>query len=113
MIVPTGLTANSVTQLYMAQNAFVSNTVTLPVGTPVLNPPPLPPVPVTPPNSTTPIRIYSDSPAAGATLSGVAALGGWAVDDTASISSVTLAVDGAAYGAAAYGGARPAVCAVY
>ncbi|HEX4748332.1 MAG TPA: RICIN domain-containing protein [Bryobacteraceae bacterium] len=32
MIVPSDLSANSTTQLYVAQNAFISNTVTLPIG---------------------------------------------------------------------------------
>ncbi len=79
IIVPTGLTANPATQLYVAQNAFISNTVTLPVGTPTLNPPP--PV-IQPPPSTTPIRITIDSPqAAGSPMSGVATLAGWAIDN--------------------------------
>ena len=34
MIVPTGLAASSAVQTYIAQNAFVSNIVTIPVGTP-------------------------------------------------------------------------------
>ena len=33
IVVPTTLTANPVTQVYIAQDAFISNTVTLPVGT--------------------------------------------------------------------------------
>lgn len=33
MMVPTSLTANNSTQLYVAQNAYVSNIVTIPVGT--------------------------------------------------------------------------------
>lgn len=40
MIVPTNLTPNPLTQLYVAQNAFISNIVTLPVGSAVQAAPP-------------------------------------------------------------------------
>lgn len=51
MIVPSTLTANPVTQVYIAQNAFISNTVTIPVtnpGTSVSAPPTTIPVPTPP-----------------------------------------------------------------
>lgn len=40
LIVPTSLSANQYTQLYVAQNAFISNIVTIPVGTAVQAAPP-------------------------------------------------------------------------
>ncbi len=52
MIVPSNLGVNSTTQVYVAQNAFVSNIATLPVGTPTGLPDPpaaAPPVASTPP----------------------------------------------------------------
>ena len=51
MIVPSNLSANSATQVYIAQNAFVSNIVTLPVGTPTG----IPDTPATQPVVTPPI----------------------------------------------------------
>lgn len=45
--------------------------------------------------------------------SGTAEFSGWALDDTSVISSVQATVDGIPMGAAAYGGSRPDVCAVY
>ncbi len=109
LIVPTGLTANAATQLYVAQNAFISNTVTLPVGTPTLNPPPPPPPP-----STTTLTITIDSPSpSGAPLSGAATLRGWALDANTSITGVTFTIDGASYGPATYGDSRQDVCAVF
>jgi uncharacterized protein (TIGR03437 family) len=111
LIVPTGLTANSATQLYVAQNAFISNTVTLPVGATTLNPPP--PV-LPPPPSTTPISITIDIPnPAGSPLSGTATLAGWAIDKTLAISGVTFGVDGVSQGAASYGVPRQDVCSVF
>jgi Cep192 domain 4/HYDIN/CFA65/VesB-like, Ig-like domain/Abnormal spindle-like microcephaly-assoc'd, ASPM-SPD-2-Hydin len=55
-----------------------------------------------------------DTPASGGSaLSGVSHIGGWAIDTTAAITSVQISVDGAPQGAAAYGGTRTDVCAVY
>jgi uncharacterized protein (TIGR03437 family) len=104
MIVPSSLSANSATQLYIAQNAFISNTVTVPVG-----PPGTPSGPV----SATPIRIGVDSPSSQGTYSGIVGFGGWAIDDNTSISSVAASVDGVAYGSASYGGNRDDVCAAF
>ena len=60
------------------------------------------------------MRINIDRPnAQTVTLSGFAALGGWAIDESAAISSVAVLVDRALIGAASYGGNRPDVCAVY
>ncbi|HEY3455564.1 MAG TPA: Ig-like domain-containing protein [Bryobacteraceae bacterium] len=108
VIVPNTLAANPATQFYVAQNAFISNIVTVPVGTPTLNPPPPPPPP-----SKTSLTITVDSPAPGAPLSGAATLYGWAIDTDTSISGVTYTVDGASYGPASYGGSRTDVCAVF
>lgn len=47
------------------------------------------------------------------TFNGEAAIGGWAVNDNAAISKVTVSVDGVLWGNAAYGGNRPDVCAAY
>jgi uncharacterized protein (TIGR03437 family) len=113
MVVPSGLSANNQTQLYLAQNAFISNIATIAVGTPH----------ETGASSSTtsagnstptvgPVRISIDVPAAnGPALSGAAAIGGWAYDQNAAISSVTLTVDGTSVGTATYGGDRSDVCA--
>ena len=61
-----------------------------------------------------PLRIDIDSPSAQNTLlSGTAALGGWATDTRAAITSVVVSVDRVFVGTAVYGASRPDVCAVY
>jgi hypothetical protein len=61
-----------------------------------------------------PMMISIDRPGANnAAFSGVAAFGGWAIDVTGTISGVSIAIDGAAYGDAAYGGSRSDVCAIH
>ena len=58
------------------------------------------------------IRISVDRPnAQSVPFGGAVAFGGWATDDSASISSVSLAVDGVSYGKAIHGGLRADVCA--
>jgi hypothetical protein len=62
--------------------------------------------------------VYIDSPKAGATLSGTATIGGWAIEDIIeagpyAVSLVVVFVDGTQVGTATYGGARPDVCNVY
>jgi hypothetical protein len=61
--------------------------------------------------------VYIDAPAPGATVSGIVAVSGWAVDNAAAvgtaISSVQVKVDGTVVGSATYGLTRPDVCAVY
>ncbi len=106
VIVPNTLAANPATQFYVAQNAFISNIVTVPVGTPTLNPGPPPPPP-----SQTSLTVTIDS--AGGALSGAATLFGWAIDANTSVSGVTYTIDGASYGPATYGAPRADVCAVY
>lgn len=67
MIVPTGLAANNATQVYIAQNAFISNIVTVPVGLPTGLPDvPVVSIPAPPP---TPPCIYSLSAASKTYLS--------------------------------------------
>jgi hypothetical protein len=59
-----------------------------------------------------PIAGYIDTPtAATPTLSGVTSFSGWAIDQTAAIASISIAVDGVPFGIATYGGSRPDVCA--
>ncbi len=61
-----------------------------------------------------PFRISIDRPNfQTGTLSGTAAIGGWAVDLNAAITQVTVAIDRIQVGTAMYGGVRPDVCAVY
>ncbi len=101
MVVPSDLPNNPTTQLYVAQNAFLSNTVTIAVGpaNPIGN------------STASPIAMSIDYPSSGATASGTINIGGWALDTNASISSVTILMDGVNLGAASIGGARPDVCA--
>ena len=107
MIVPTSLAANSATSLYVAQNAFISNIVTIPVGPPVLY---TASAPAAPP---TPISEVIDAPAAGQTVSGTIAASGWALNSTARVSGVNVAIDGVFYGAAFYGTLRNDVCTAF
>jgi len=106
LIVPTSLTPLSITPTYIAQNAFISNTVYVAVGNPVTTPPP-PPGTV----STPAIFMNIDSPGADTTVSGSIFVGGWALDTKAPIQTATMLVDGISYGNAGYGGARPDACA--
>ncbi len=108
LIVPSDLANNNITPLYIAQNAFISNTVTIAVGAAVSNPPPN-----SGPVSLPSIFMTIGAPQTGATISGVYHVGGWAVDTSYPISSVSLAVDGISYGPVSYGGRRADACAVY
>jgi len=65
--------------------------------------------------ASSPIVIGVDRPVVGESLSGLVAIGGWAIDKTSgvAISGVAILVDGVSRGAASYGGARPDVCAVF
>lgn len=61
--------------------------------------------------STRPATTISiDVPVSGQTYSGSVAFGGWAYDNVAAISSVTLTIDGVGFGNATYGGTRSDVC---
>lgn len=61
-----------------------------------------------------PIVLSIDNPnSSSAALSGQAAIGGWAIDSLAAISTVTISVDGTPFGTAMYGGTRSDVCAAY
>ena len=60
------------------------------------------------------LRTGIDSPSGGNyTVSGVANFYGWALADTGSVSTVNVAIDGMAFGAASYGAIRTDVCAKY
>ena len=64
------------------------------------------------PTGGTPLRMNIDQPSAqNAIVTGVMAFTGWAVDDNAFISTVSISVDGLYKGVAGYGGNRPDVCA--
>jgi hypothetical protein len=105
MIVPSDAPTNSATQVYIAQNAFVSNIATIAVGPTVLVPPPAPP-----PTSVGVIRVNIDRPNnQSPAFSGTAAFGGWAYSN-ALVTSVQVSVDGVANGTASYGGNRQDVC---
>lgn len=58
-------------------------------------------------------RVYIEAPAAGVSWAGTQTIFGWAIDDTASIGSLSIAIDGIAYGNATYGSYRPDVCNAY
>ncbi len=104
MIVPPSLSPNSATDLTIAQNAFVSNLVTVAVGTPVIV--------GSGQQFQSSIVMNIDSPSDnGPALSGITAIGGWAVDRKAAITSVAISIDGVSVGNASYGGLRPDVCA--
>jgi hypothetical protein len=64
-----------------------------------------------------PPAVHIDTPASGATVSGMVTVAGWAIDNTTSvgtaISSIQVKVDGVLVGNATYGLSRPDVCAVY
>jgi hypothetical protein len=73
-------------------------------------------IPITVANWSTanPTKISIDSPSAqGPPLSGVAAWGGWALDDLSAITGVVISIDGAPVGNAAYGGNRSDACNVF
>ncbi len=113
VLVPTGLPTLDTTPLYIAQNAFISNTVTVAVGPAVSNPPP-PPSVVT----VSPINLSIDTPTTPAlgsvtTVSGNVQIAGWAVDSSAAITNVAIQIDGITIGTATYGISRADVCPSY
>ena len=60
------------------------------------------------------MKIVTDSPnAQSGALGGVLNIGGWIIDQIASISKVSVSVDGVPFGDAAYGGDRSDVCKVF
>jgi hypothetical protein len=65
-----------------------------------------------------PPSVYIESPVPNATLTGMATIGGWALENTgtvgpSAVSSVTVFVDGLQVGTAVYGLSRPDVCGVF
>ncbi len=106
LIVPPNQAASPTTPVNIAQNAFISNTVTLPVGAANSNP-------FAPPLGSSSITITIDQPnSQSAALTGSALVAGWVTDKNTTISSVQVSVDGIAVGTATYGNARPDVCAI-
>ncbi len=106
LIVPSTLSPNAATPLYIAQNSYISNTVTIAVGAATVVPPSSAPA--------NPMAASIDAPGPqSGPYSGNAAFGGWAVDINAYISSVNVFVDGVLYGSAVYAGSRPDACAFY
>lgn len=106
LIVPPNQPTNPITPVNIAQNAFLSNTVTLPVGPANSNP-------FAPPLGSSSITITIDQPnSQSAAVTGSTLVAGWVTDKNTTISSVQVSVDGIAVGAAIYGNARPDVCAI-
>jgi len=116
--VPISATNNPQTPLYIAQNAFISNTVYLPIGNAVSTPPtPPPPVPASPIN----ISIddpHTAGPDSATTVLGTVAVDGWAIDASSPITNVAVQIDGSTVANltpanGGYGTSRPDVCVAY
>jgi N-acetylmuramoyl-L-alanine amidase len=107
MVVPQGQATSSATTLNIAQNAFISNTVTIPIGPPVIYVPPPPAAPATT------ITENIDAPAAGSTVSGTIVASGWALNSQAALTGVNVYIDGTFYKSAQIGYTRSDVCALY
>ncbi len=59
-------------------------------------------------------RIVMDSPSAGTKpIGGAVTISGWALNDSAGVSSVDISIDGQLLGTATYGVSRPDVCGIY
>jgi uncharacterized protein (TIGR03437 family) len=119
VLVPATAAANSQTPFYIAQNAFISNTVYLPVGAAVAHPPT--PPPTVPSN---PIELSIDQPLTPGLNSVTILKGqqvpvyGWAVDSTSPVTNVAIQIDGVTItnltkGNGGYGISRPDVCKVH
>ena len=118
MLIPTTATNNPLTPFYIAQNAFISNTVYLPIGSAVANPPsPPPPVPASP------IDLSIDSPVTPqlnqvTVVQGIQKVYGWAVDASSPVTSVAILIDGTTVATltnanGGYGTSRPDACATH
>jgi len=118
VLIPSPFPNNPQTQFYIAQNAFISNTVYLPVGSPVANPPTPPPV-----VPASPINLSIDKPVSPqlgsvTTVSGAMTVLGWAIDGTTSVTNVAIQIDGVTIANLTkangnYGLPRPDVCKTY
>ncbi len=98
VLMPSSLPASGVVPVYIAQNAFISNTVSVPVGSP----------------GSSPVNLFIDTPnSQSMNLGGIIPVVGWAVDNNAAIASVEIDIDGNVAGNATYGAARPDVCTAY
>ena len=106
MIVPTTAATNNATTLNIAQNAFISNTVTVPVGPAVTYTPAAPVAPVSP------ITESIEAPSAGASVSGTIVASGWALNSGDTLSGILISIDGQAQGQGIRY-ARADVCASY
>jgi len=105
MIVPASLPAKDYTPLYIAQNAFISNTVAIAVGNAVSNPPPAPPT------AAPPVIFGSlDTVQSQTTVTGTIQVSGWALDTAYHVASVAVSVDGVFAYNALYGGNRQDAC---
>jgi len=109
IVVPTTAVTNTLTPMYVAQNAFISNTVTLPVGPTSIVSSGTTATSTAPPTNT---REVIDVPAAGSTVSGTITVSGWALNLEVTTTQVSVSIDGAPYANAVRGGLRSDVCAV-
>lgn len=98
---PSSLATTGVIPVYIAQNAFISNTVTVPVGPPAAG------------SATGALILNVDSPSNNAALVGATLTAyGWAADPNATVPTIALYLDGTAL-AAPTRVSRPDVCAAY
>lgn len=109
LVVPPTATTNQNTTLNIAQNAFISNTVTVPVGPTIVYIAPTP-TPTAPPTN---FHEVIDAPAAGSTVSGTILASGWSLNAVSALTGLSVAVDGEYYGAATRGNVRNDVCAAF
>jgi hypothetical protein len=118
VLVPTTAASNPQTPFYIAQNAFISNTVYLPIGTAVANPPaPPPPVPPSPINLSIDQPI-TPQPNTVTTVNGSMQVLGWAIDGSSPVTNVAIQIDGVTVANltkanGGYGSPRPDVCQNY
>ncbi len=115
VLVPSSAASNPQTPFYIAQNAFISNTVYLPIGSAVANPPSPPPV-----VPASPIDLSIDAPVTPqlnqvTVINGTFKVYGWAVDADSSVTNVALQIDGVTVANltkanGGYGASRPDVC---
>ena len=109
LVVPPTAPTSQNTTLNIAQNAFISNTVTVPVGPTIVYIAPTP-TPTAPPTN---FHEVIDAPAAGATVSGTILASGWSLNKVSALTGVSVSVDGEFYGSATLGNVRTDVCAAF
>ena len=97
VLMPASLPASGAANVYIAQNAFISNTVTLPVGA----------------AGASQVNMFIDQPTAQAQIEGGTITAyGWAVDSMSAVANVSVFVDGTSFGTATPR-SRPDVCNAY